>query len=180
MRFKPVPDPPADLERVAPILEAVPATAGAVDDCCGRLVDETRLESRDAAETWLVFLRALDLATEESEGYRRVAATSEPGQPIDPATLQQPFRDRVYGADAVLEVLERAETSLSVADVSDAVHDERPGLERGSRSDRRERGRGYADDPHERVRRLLEWADLLGLAARTADGDRYRSASDLA
>lgn len=167
MQFKPIPEPPADLQAVEAILEAVPATAGAVDDCCRHLLAATRLEARSDAETWLVFLRALGLATVESAGYRRVAATAGTDQPIDPAALRQPFRDRVHGADAILEVLERAATPPSVGDVSEAVRDERPRF-----------SGGHAADPHERVRRLLEWAALLGLAERTADGERYWASSD--
>ena len=159
MRFKPVPDPPTDLEAVAPILEAVPETAGAVDDCCGHLVAKTRLESRGAAETWLVFLRALGLVTEESSGYRRMTERSPPAVSLESADprLREAFRERVYGADAVIEALERSDEPLALEDVVDAV-----------RSEHR------ATAPTERVRQLLEWAVLLALADRT-DGGRYES-----
>ncbi|NUB92487.1 hypothetical protein HT576_15855 [Haloterrigena sp. SYSU A121-1] len=169
MRFKPVPEPPTDLEAVAPILEAVPETAGAVDDCCGHLVAETRLESRDAAEAWLVFLRALDLVTEESAGYRRATGRSPPTGSLESAgpRLREAFRERVYGADAVLEALEQADGPLAVEDVVDAVRDERRAVARETSNGRRETAR------LERVRRLLEWAVLLELAERSADGDRF-------
>ena len=168
MRFKPVPDPPADLEDVAPILATVPETAGTVDDCCSHLVAETRLEDRSAAETWLVFLRALELAAEEPAGYRRTTATSLSADALDSATLGETFRERVSGADAVLEILERTDEPLSAGDVADTLRGERPALDRERRPDRRENA------GRDRVRRLLEWAVLLELAERTADGDRYR------
>ena len=166
MRFKPVPEPPTDLEAAAPILEAVPETAGAVDDCCGHLVAETRLESRGAAETWLVFLRALDLATEESAGYRRATDRSLPEERLESADrrLREAFRERVDGADAVIEALERSDEPLTLEDVVDAVRNEH-------RAVSRETART------ERVHRLLEWALLLGLADRTDDG-RYRPAGE--
>lgn len=175
MRFKPVPEPPSDLEAVAAILEAVPATAGAVDDCCAHLVAETRLEGRREAETWLVFLRALELVSAESAGYRRSRSESPSGDEppfdieTDRARLRRAFRERVHGADAVLEALERADGPTSAADVRDEI----PASERGSRSDRVE------PEPIERVRRLLEWAVVLDLAERTADGDHYRTAPSL-
>jgi hypothetical protein len=78
VRFKPVPEPPADLTVLATIRRAVPATAGDVDDCCQRLLDETSLKTRDEASTWLTFLRALELAIEEPEGFRRRDSDSVP------------------------------------------------------------------------------------------------------
>lgn len=167
MRFKPVPEPPTDLEAVAPILEAVPETAGAVDDCCGRLVAETRLESRDAAEAWLVFLRALDLVTEESAGYRRVTEQSPPEERLESTDrrLRETFRERVYGADAVCTALEDDDGPLSVAELVETLRDGRAGDQRRARRNRID---------SERVERLLEWAVLLELAER-ADGG-YRTA----
>ncbi|WP_126661264.1 hypothetical protein [Haloterrigena salifodinae] len=122
----------------------------------------------------MVFLRALGLVTEASAGYRRATERSPPVESLESADpqLREAFRERVYGADSVLEALEQADEPLSVATVIDELRDERPGFERGARSQR-------LDDPQERVRRLLEWAVLLGLAARTVGSDRYRSASDL-
>ena len=168
MQFKPVPEPPADLSSVAELLEAVPETAGAVDDCCAHLVDETDLEARGEAETWLVFLRALELATAESDGYRRSTERPSVGTAVESDRLRDAFRERVHRADAVLETLERAAEPLSAAAVAEAVGEDRSATGRERRSDR------SAPRRRERVRRLLEWAVLLGLAERTADGERYR------
>ncbi|ELY45852.1 hypothetical protein [Natronorubrum tibetense] len=169
MQFKPVPEPPSDIEAIGPILEAVPSEAGAVDDCCQHLIAETSLESRSEAETWLVFLRALELVTEEPAGYRR---RSDAKGMIDGASpnsdrLQRAFRDRVYGADSVLEILERAETPLSTEEAGAEFR------QRATASNRRSNvGRNRLDDG-DRVNRLLEWTTLLGLGDRTDDG-RYR------
>lgn len=177
MRFKPVPEPPSDLASAAAILEAVPATAGAVDDCCAHLVAETRLEGRNEGETWLVFLRALELVSAAPAGYRRVPAAPSGESPsgespgLDPGDCGRAFRERVDGADAVLDVLESADEPLSAAAVADEIAADRSASDRENRPDR------FEVDRVERVRRLLEWAVLLERAERTGDGDRYRPAA---
>lgn len=181
MQFKPVPDPPGDLESVAPILAAVPATADAVDDCCRHLVNETRLESRPEAETWLVFLRALGLVTADPDGYRRTAAESRFGSSLEAEHLQEAFRERVYGAETIVEILEGAEEPLTVDDVGAEYRESRVGSDyrrKRAGSDRRSEARPerHEDGLTERVRRLLEWTVLLKLADRT-DGGRYGSAA---
>lgn len=174
MRFKPVPEPPDDLAAVEPILAAVPETAGVVDDCCQHLIEETRLEARDEAETWLPFLRALSLATETSAGYRRTVTEPSSGDALASEERQRAFHDRVYGAAAILEALGRADEPQSVTDVTDAVCDDHPAFEREQPSKR------LASAGSERVRRLLEWAVLLELAERVDGGDQYRRSADLA
>ena len=171
MQFKPVPEPPDDLEGVEPILAAVPTDAGAVEDCCAHLLEETRLESRSDAETWLTFLRALELVTEESAGYRRVGPSSPRDRVLEIQHLQRAFRRRVYGVDSVLEALERVEWPLNDGEMFTAIRDDVPAFDREGDTDRLE--------THwiERVRRLLEWGVLFGLIERTADG-RYRLATE--
>ncbi|QSW99154.1 hypothetical protein [Haloterrigena alkaliphila] len=172
MRFKPVPEPPNDLASVGAILEAVPATAGAVDDCCAHLVAETRLEDRSEAETWLVFLRALELVSAESAGYCRLpAARSDESPTLDPTDSGRAFRERVDGAEAVLESLESAGEPLSAAAVADELAADHAASGRENRPAR------FEVDRVERVRRLLEWAVLLERVERTGDGDRYRPAA---
>lgn len=158
MRFKPVPEPPADLEFVATVQAAVPADPEAVDDCCARLVDRTSLRSRDEASTWLTFLRALELATEGPSGFGRV--DREP----DPDRLRSSFRERVYGAERVLEILADADGALTADAVYERFHDGIPEYERERSGDDLEAVWG------ERVRRILEWAVLLDLAGEAADG----------
>ncbi|WP_049925812.1 hypothetical protein [Halopiger goleimassiliensis] len=159
MKFKPVPEPPADLETVVRTARAVPTQAEAVDDCCAHLLAETRLTDRDAAATWLVFLRALEVVTEEPAGYRRLEADPT----VDPAAWRRSFRERIYGAEAVLETLADSDDPLSAAAVADAV-----------RRDSSARARaGRTDDREGRIERLLEWAVLLGVADRSPEGYRY-------
>ncbi|SDJ66725.1 hypothetical protein [Natronorubrum texcoconense] len=169
MQFKPVPEPPDDFETLEAILEAVPTEAGVVDDCCRHLLEETRLDARNEAEAWLVFLRALELVTEEPAGYRRCSSAKgvSDDTALDSDRLQQAFRDRVYGANSVLERLERAETPRSTEDVVAELRQQSTVFD--GRSDTR---RNRFDDGV-RVHRLLEWATLLGLGERTDDG-QYR------
>jgi len=64
MKFKFVPEAPADLGFVADAQRAVPLVPGREDDCCARLTRRLDLPSRDVARTWLTFLRALRLVEE--------------------------------------------------------------------------------------------------------------------
>ncbi|OAQ51694.1 hypothetical protein HTG_16685 [Natrinema mahii] len=172
MRFKPVPEPPADLETVETLYRTLPPTVGDVDDCCGHLVDETPLEDREAAATWLTFLHALELAAAESGSFHRreTGSSGDAGDavegPLERGRLGRAFRTRVDGADAVCTTLETADEPLTVAEVVDERRED------GSSDDRRRSGRPRVDP--ERTERLLEWAVLLGLAERAGDG--YRAA----
>lgn len=149
MRFKPVPEPPADLAAVATIRAAVPERPDEAIDCCARLIDRTRLKERDEAAGWLTFLRALELAADEPAGF---AQTSNE---IDPESLRTAFRERIVGVEAILETLETADRPLEPADVCNRV-----------------RTRASGDEALERTERLLEWAALLELVA--VDSGRYR------
>ncbi|WP_440764649.1 hypothetical protein [Natronorubrum sp. DTA7] len=173
MQFKPVPEPPSDIEAIGPIFEAVPPEAGAVDDCCQHLVAETHLESRSEAETWLVFLRALELVTEESAGYRRRSDAEGVTDGASPESkrLQRAFRDRVYGVDSVLEILEQADDPLTDGETFTAVRGDLTASGRDGDAGRLESRRA------ERIRRLLEWGVLFGLIER-AGADRYRSSTE--
>ncbi|WP_435551600.1 hypothetical protein [Natrinema sp. CGMCC1.2065] len=184
MRFKPVPEPPADFETLETVYRALPAAVDDVDDCCAHLVEETPLEDREEAATWLTFLRALELAVEESGSFRR-RETGSSGDAAEPAVLERgrlgrSFRARVDGADAVCTALEDAVERGSTSPDSQARRDADEPLtvaevverlrEDGSSADRRRSGRPRVDP--ERTERLLEWAVLLGLAERVDDGYR--------
>ncbi|MFP8954410.1 hypothetical protein ACLI4Z_15795 [Natrialbaceae archaeon A-arb3/5] len=172
MRFKPVPEPPTDLETVADIQAAVPSTAGPVDearseegvDCCARVIRETSVGNRNDAGTWLTFLRALELVRVVDGEYGRTE------RPVDPAVLRPAFRERVHGVDRVLDVLEESEVPLGTAAVVDRV---------GSNDGDGRRRPSAGVDPEERIERVLEWAVLFGIAERTRVDDELRwTASD--
>ncbi|PSP80140.1 hypothetical protein BRC81_02825 [Halobacteriales archaeon QS_1_68_20] len=158
MRLKPVPEPPGDLETVERAQRAVPLVPGTEDDCCARLEQRLDLDSRDTARTWLTFLRALGLVEEGTSGFTRTRAE------IDRETLAESFRGGVFGAREVLDAL-AAEGRLSPEEAFDRFEQHVPEWER-------HKGAGWQRTWRERVRRLLEWAVLLGLAER-ADGS-YR------
>ncbi|MEY7849511.1 hypothetical protein AB7C87_09990 [Natrarchaeobius sp. A-rgal3] len=178
MRFKPVPDPPADLEAVAAVVAAVPAksdTSPGDVDCCSRLIERTGVGSREAAQTWLTFLRALELVAAERGRYRRT------GREVERNSLRDAFCERVQDGSTVLAVLEASSVPLGSEAVTDRVRE---------RSTRRERGRSSSGsrpseekrrvEDVERVERLLEWAVLFDLAERASHGRavRYRRGSD--
>ncbi len=151
MRFKPVPEPPETLDDLAAVRAAVPATPDEGVDCCARLIERTHVSDRDEAATWLTFLRALELATNGSAGFARTP------RDIDATHLRVAFRERVAGADAVLEYLETTDRPLEAREVTTQL-----------------RGRTTVEEPLERANRLLEWAALFGMVDSEEDGYRPR------
>ncbi|OIB59156.1 hypothetical protein [Natrialba sp. SSL1] len=166
LTFKPIPEPPHDaadvLESIATVRATLPATeAEAADtpDCCARVLDRSnesagrqiQIRDRDDAATWLTFLRALELAVDGAEGYRRAE------QKLELAPIQTAFQDRVHGAQTVLDVLGAAAEPLSAATVTERV----------DAASRRPVQR-------ERVGRVLEWAALLELAEQVTSEDEPR------
>ena len=161
MRFKPVPPAPGEFAFVARVQRAVPLVPGTEDDCCARLVDRLDLSDRDAARTWLTFLRALDLAEETPSGYRRTDA--EPTVEGCRAALL----DRVFAADAVHDALAAA-GPLTADATFEAVRERVPTWER-------HRDTEWTAVWRERVERLLDWLVLLDAVERVDDNsDRYR------
>lgn len=158
MQFKLVPETPDTLEFVETVQEAVPLVPGDEDDCCARIMRRTDVAPRDEARTWLTFLRALELAHEGETGFYR--ARTDP----DPDRLRTAFRDRVYGADTILGILEDADDPLTADAVFERFRESVPAYEQFKHRNRLEEIWG------ERVERLLEWAVLFGVAERTADG----------
>jgi len=159
MQFKVVPDPPDSLDFVADARRAVPLVPGSEADCCARLMDRTGLSARDAAREWLTFLRALGLVEVGDRGFARTRGDS------DREALADAFRERVYAAEDVLAALRAADEPLHAAVVFERVRDRVPQWERNRYAD-------WEDVWTERVRRILDWAVLLGLAERTDEGYR--------
>ena len=162
MRFKPVPPAPETFEYVTRVQQAVPLVPGTEDDCCARLVDRLDLPDRDAARTWLTFLRALELAEETPSGYRRTDVEPTVGG------CRAALLDRVFAADAVRDAL-ASEGPLTAGAAFGAVRERVPTWER-------HRDTEWTAVWRERVERLLDWLVLLDAAERGGDDDpgRYR------
>ncbi|AZH24426.1 hypothetical protein [Haloplanus aerogenes] len=162
MKFKPVPPAPEKFAYVERVQQAVPLVPGTEDDCCARLVDRLDLPSRDAARTWLTFLRALELAEETPSGYRRT--DREPTV----SACRETLLNRVFAAEAVHETLAEA-GPLTAAEAFDRVRERVPAWER-------HRDAEWTDTWRERVTRLLDWLVLLDVTERVErDGaTRYR------
>jgi hypothetical protein len=161
VKFKPVPDPPAEFAFVERAQRAVPLVPGDEDDCCARLLGRLDLHSRDVARTWLTFLRALELAEETPSGYRRTDV--EPTVPGCRAALL----DRVFAAAAVRDALDPNEPR-SAADVFAAVRETVPAWERHKNPSR------WESVWRDRVADRLGWLALLAAAERVAaDPPRY-------
>lgn len=159
MQFKPVPSPPDSLEFVEEARSTVPLVPKSEHDCCGRLQHRTTVDRRDNAETWLTFLRALELVAEHETGYARTRTE------FDRDAIATAFEKRVFAADTILETLRAADTPLDVDTVFDRVEETVPRWER-------DRHPEWRDVWHKRVADLLEWAVLLGFAERTDGGYR--------
>ena len=157
MKFKVLPPPADSLETVSEVQAAVPLVPDGEESCCARLLRRTDVASRDAAKEWLTFLRALELVEETAGQYRRLP------QEADPDRVRASFRDRVYLAEDVLNVVSAADDPLGAGEVFARVSDRVPQWERHRLEDAADVWRG-------RVRRLLEWAVTLGLLEWAEEG----------
>ncbi|XVH32312.1 hypothetical protein ACNS7O_03770 [Haloferacaceae archaeon DSL9] len=160
MRFKPVPEPPETLDGLRDAQRAIPLVPSTKTDCLRRLRRRAAPETKSAAQTWLGFLRALELVERTPSGY--VRTRTEP----TPARLRTKLAARLFGADAILDALEGAAGTRSAAALFDDFRDRVPAWE-------------TYHDPHgweaaweRRHERLLEWFVLAGAVER--QGDRYR------
>jgi len=159
MQFKPVPSPPDSLEFVEEARATVPLVPKSEHDCCGRLMERTSVDLRGDAETWLTFLRALELVDEYERGYARTRTE------FDRDAIAGAFEERVFAADVVLDALRASDEPLSVDAVFDRIEDVVPRWERDRHPD-------WRDVWRNRVVDLLEWAVLLDLAERSDGGYR--------
>jgi hypothetical protein len=159
MQFKPVPSPPDSLEFVEQARSTVPLVPKSEHDCCGRLMERTSVDLRGDAETWLTFLRALELVEEYERGYARTRTE------FDRDAIAAAFEERVFAADAVLDALRSTDEPLSADAVFDRVEDVVPRWERDRHPD-------WRDVWRHRVADLLEWAVLFDLAERSGGGYR--------
>ena len=155
MQRKPVPLAPTSLDRVWSVRDAAPLVPEPADDCCRRLVERTDVHDRGTASAWLVFLAALGVVDDTQSGYARTRDAPS-GDELAPA-----YRDNVFLAADCVDAL--GAEPQTPADVFEAVRDRVPQWERAKRDN-------WAAFWTERVERRLDWAVLLGLAERTADG----------
>ncbi|QCJ46142.1 hypothetical protein [Haloprofundus sp. MHR1] len=158
MQFKLVPPAPDDLGVVADAQRAVPLVPDSEDDCCERLIRRVGFPSRDAARTWLTFLRALELATETPGGFKRLRNDPTPDH------LRDAFVRRVFTAEELLAVLDDAGEPVSADEAYDRVRDRVPQWEHFKNPNR------WEEIWRERVGDVLEWFVLLDLAERREDG----------
>ncbi|MFC7046590.1 hypothetical protein ACFQH6_15310 [Halobacteriaceae archaeon GCM10025711] len=155
MRYKPVPDPAAP-DALDTARNAVPLVPADREACEHRLADRLDLADPEAARGWLTFLLALGLARETASG---VARARDPPEDVAAA-----FRERIYGVDEMLAVLDAGPVTADAA--CDRFADHVPHWERHRYPE------GWEAVWRERVRRLLDWAVRFDLAERTDDGYR--------
>ena len=163
MRFKPVPEPPATLDAVEEAGRAVGLVADPEADCCARIRERLGLCDREAARTWLAFLRALESVERTPDGYRRRRGS------LDEVELRTAFRDRVYAAPETIDALD--DEPRSAATVAEAVAERIGGDRRaGLPAWERQRAVNPGEAWRSRTTRLLGWCVRFGLAKRNDDG----------
>lgn len=160
MKFKVLPEPTADVDRVAEMQAAVPLVPDEETSCCARLMQRAGVPAQDRAKEWLTFLRALRLVEEEGGQYRRLPHAA------DPEELREAFVERVYLAEDVIELLAEADEPLDSEAVFERVKDRMPQWERLRHTDPEAVWR-------ERVERILEWAVLFDLVHFDSDSQLY-------
>ncbi|WP_224448936.1 hypothetical protein [Haloprofundus salilacus] len=148
---------PDDLGVVADAQRAVPLVPDSEDDCCERLMRRVGFPSRDAARTWLTFLRALELAVEMPTGFKRTRTDPTPDH------LRDAFVRRVFTAEELLAVLDDAERPVSADEAYDRVRGRVPQWEHFKNPNR------WEEIWRERVGDVLEWFVFLDLAERRGD-----------
>jgi hypothetical protein len=157
MRYKVVPGP-ADRALLTDVRDALPLVPGSVEDCCTRIRDRTSVPSRDEAREWLTFATALGLAAETERGYHRVRDLP------DEDTLADNFRERVFGVEELLTVLDDADDPLGDSAAFESVRDIVPRWERNRYAD-------WESEWTDRIGLLLSWCETFGLVAQ--DDGRY-------
>jgi hypothetical protein len=158
MRFKVAPEP-VDPDLLTAVHEAIPLVPGSVDDCCARIRNRTAVGSREDAESWLTFCRALRLATRTDRGYERQR------REYTDRAVATAFTERVFGVAELLDSLAAAEP-LAAEAAFESIRDGVPTWERNRHGD-------WVAVWTERTRRLLDWSVVFGHAERTDSG--YRS-----
>ena len=156
MRFKVVPSAPDSREGLETARRTVPLVPGSESDCCARLMDRAGVRARDEAKEWLTFMRALGLVVETERGYHRTR------DPLDLGQVTAAIHERVYGVTDLHRILDPDDPTSADAAFERFV-DSVPRWERRHHTDWQQVWR-------ERVRRLLDWMVLFGLAERVEGG----------
>jgi hypothetical protein len=156
VKFKVLPEPVDSVETVAEMQAAVPLVPDEETSCCARLMQRTDVSAQDRAKEWLTFLRALRLVEEDDGKYHRLQREA------DSEELREAFLERIYLAEDVVELLERADEPLDLDAVFEQLTDRLPQWERLRHTDPEAVWR-------ERVYRILEWSVVFEFAER-ADG----------
>lgn len=157
VRFKLVPEP-ATVGKLREVHQSVPADPEAVDDCCAHLVDTAGVQTREAAEEWLLFLRGLGLVAETDGRYYRLDWRERHG-------LADSFEKNIVDAEPLIQAID-ADGPLSREELREVVRDENTSLPEN---------RPLTQDT--RIDRLLDWGISLGILQEIAEGydiDRER------
>jgi hypothetical protein len=155
-KFKPVPPAPPSLEALAEYRRSVPMVPRPEADCRTRVRASADLETQMDAETWLAFLRTLELVAEGERGYYRTELSTDPGR------LREALLERGFAAEETLSALE-ADGPLDGDAAFEAVRDRIPTWERHRSVD-------WEATWRERIDNLLEWFALIGVAEPAQPG----------
>ncbi|WP_135304311.1 hypothetical protein [Haloarcula amylovorans] len=156
MRYKVAP-PARSLDFLDDARGAVPLVPDGESDCCRAIQRATDVADRETAREYLTFLQALGLVAKSDRGYHRTRTE------LDRVALAAAFRENVFAAAELLDVLEDGDGPLTSTDAFERVRDTVPRWER-------ERHADWERVWRTRVEHLLGWANVFGLASRTDDG----------
>ena len=147
-RFKPVPEPPESLDGLSEARQAVPLVPDPQGDCCARLQRQLDLTSRRDAETWLTFLRALELVKRTQRGYARTR------DDLCRDELAAAFRERIVSAETALDAAAESADEDAVDAAFEAVREDVPEWEHRRHDD-------WEAVWRDRTERLLGWGELF-------------------
>lgn len=150
VRFKLIPAA-SSIGKLRAVHQSVPTDPGATDDCCSLLCEAVGLPNRQAAEEWLVFLRALELAAETDGSYHRLNWKARD-------SLVDSFESRVVGAADLLDRIEEGDPM---------TRDELAAECRGSGNTT---SGNHPLERDTRIDRLLGWSVSLGVIVDTPEG----------
>lgn len=162
MRTKAIPPAPEELAHLSAVQSTIPLVPEPHESCCVRMAGRIADIDKDSARTWIAFMEALGLVETGELGYVRTDRS------VEPATLRDAFRERVFGVQALLDHLEDGDP-VDAEEAFLVIRDDIPQWERHRNP------QTWEQEWRSRVAALLEWARLLGLV-ELADGG-YRIAT---
>lgn len=156
MRFKVVP-PVRSRAFIREAHWSLPLVPSSENDCCALLMNHG-IDSRDEAREWITFLRALGLVSEENGRFYQ--------RQVDPSDreLASAFRERVYAANELLNLVAETESPLKVEELFEQ------GQEQGIIPQWERYQQDWENVWRVRIQRILAWGCEFNLLKQREEG----------